>query len=254
VLQNFGKAEKTTDEPFNEIVLRIEKQHDAAHHLQKELRMYANCLREMSVASKNLTTAIAETYEQEWTRESEVRAHLQTYDLLWNDCLQTLQDSVSVPLNNYITSFPALKAKIAKRGRKMVDYDNSRHNLEVLQAAKKKDEVKIQKAQEEMKEAKKIYDELNNELHTELPDFNNSRVTFYAGLLSSFFSAEHVFHSEVSKLDGSLNEICQELGRDFAQFVYQPKRPLRKSTAKSLVQPVRQSQISSSTSKAVSDL
>lgn len=27
----------------------------------------------------------------------------------------------------------------------MVDYDNSRHNLEVLVAAKKKDEAKIQK-------------------------------------------------------------------------------------------------------------
>lgn len=38
-----------------------------------------------------------------------------------------------------------LQAKIAKRGRKMVDYDNSRHNLEVLQAAKKKDDAKIAK-------------------------------------------------------------------------------------------------------------
>lgn len=38
-----------------------------------------------------------------------------------------------------------LQAKIAKRGRKMVDFDNSRHNLEVLQAAKKKDEAKIAK-------------------------------------------------------------------------------------------------------------
>ncbi|BFZ06475.1 hypothetical protein BsWGS_09514 [Bradybaena similaris] len=233
VLQNLGKAEKTTDEPFNDIVLRIEKQQEVAHHLQKELKAYANCLREMSVANKNLTTAIAETYEAEWTKDDTVRSQLQTYDLLWNDCLQTLQDSVVVPLNNYLNSFPALKVKIAKRGRKMVDYDNSRHNLEVLQAAKKKDEAKIQKALEEVKEVKKIYEELNNELHTELPDFNNSRVTFYAGLLSSLFSAEHVFHSEVSKLDGSLNEICQELGRDFAQFVYQPKRPLRKSAANS---------------------
>ena len=39
----------------------------------------------------------------------------------------------------------AVQAKISKRGRKMVDFDNSRHNLEVLQAAKKKDEAKITK-------------------------------------------------------------------------------------------------------------
>lgn len=32
---------------------------------------------EMSVANKNLTTAIAETYEAEWTKDDTVRSHLQ---------------------------------------------------------------------------------------------------------------------------------------------------------------------------------
>lgn len=35
--------------------------------------------------------------------------------------------------------------KIAKRGRKLVDFDNARHNVDVLQTAKKKDENKISK-------------------------------------------------------------------------------------------------------------
>ena len=38
-----------------------------------------------------------------------------------------------------------LKAKIAKRGRKLVDYDSARHNVESLEQAKKRDELKIQK-------------------------------------------------------------------------------------------------------------
>lgn len=35
--------------------------------------------------------------------------------------------------------------RVAKRGRKLVDYDSARHHLEALQSAKKKDEAKIAK-------------------------------------------------------------------------------------------------------------
>uniref|UniRef100_A0A2C9K9D7 Uncharacterized protein n=1 Tax=Biomphalaria glabrata TaxID=6526 RepID=A0A2C9K9D7_BIOGL len=108
----------------------------------------------------------------------------------------------------------------------MVDYDNSRHNLEVLQSAKKRDETKIQKAQDELKDVKRIFDELNNELHNELPDFYNSRVTFYAELYSKFFGAENTLHSEVGKTCESITDIAQSLGKDFEHFKYQPKRPI----------------------------
>jgi hypothetical protein len=38
-----------------------------------------------------------------------------------------------------------LQNKVAKRGRKIVDYDAARHNLETQQAAKKQDEAKLSK-------------------------------------------------------------------------------------------------------------
>lgn len=38
-----------------------------------------------------------------------------------------------------------LQSRIAKRGRKLVDYDSARHHYESLQTAKKKDEAKIAK-------------------------------------------------------------------------------------------------------------
>lgn len=39
----------------------------------------------------------------------------------------------------------AFQERVAKRGRKLVDYDSARHHLEALQSAKKKDEAKIAK-------------------------------------------------------------------------------------------------------------
>lgn len=38
-----------------------------------------------------------------------------------------------------------VQEKISKRGRKLVDYDSSRHHLEALQTAKKRDDIKIRK-------------------------------------------------------------------------------------------------------------
>ncbi|KAK0060014.1 myc box-dependent-interacting protein 1-like isoform X6, partial [Biomphalaria pfeifferi] len=226
VLQNLGKAEKTTDDVFKDYVVKTERQQEVAQHLQKELKTYAHCVKDLSFACKNLQQAFAETYESEWTGEPKFKSQIQAFELLWNDYLQNLQDNVINPMNAYLLSFPVLKNKISKRGRKMVDYDNSRHNLEVLQSAKKRDETKIQKAQDELKDVKRIFDELNNELHNELPDFYNSRVTFYAELYSKFFGAENTLHSEVGKTCESITDIAQSLGKDFEHFKYQPKRPI----------------------------
>lgn len=38
-----------------------------------------------------------------------------------------------------------LQERVAKRGRKLVDYDSARHHLEALQNSKKKDEAKVAK-------------------------------------------------------------------------------------------------------------
>ncbi|GFR99283.1 Myc box-dependent-interacting protein 1-like [Elysia marginata] len=202
---------------------------EVAHHLQKELKAYVHCIKDLCQASKSLQSVLQETYESDWTEEANFKSHLQASELLWTDFLQNVQDSAMVPLHTYLMSFPVLKNKIAKRGRKMVDYDNARHHLETLQAAKKKDELKIQKAQDDLKEAKKIYEDLNNELHVELPDFYNSRVSFYAELFTGLFGAEYTFHTELGKSNGSLGDISQQLGKDYASYIYQPKRPLSKS-------------------------
>ena len=37
------------------------------------------------------------------------------------------------------------QSRVAKRGRKLIDYDNAKHGLDTLQNTKKKDEAKIVK-------------------------------------------------------------------------------------------------------------
>lgn len=57
------------------------------------------------------------------------------------------------------------KAKIDKRGRKLVDYDSSRHTLESVQNNhKKKDDIKLAKLRDDMEGARRLYDVLNKGL------------------------------------------------------------------------------------------
>lgn len=67
-----------------------------------------------------------------------------------------------------------------KRGRKLLDYDGSRHNLETVQtASKKRDDIKVAKAREQMEEARRLYEVLNKELHEELPSLYDSRCEIF---------------------------------------------------------------------------
>ncbi|XP_071155380.1 myc box-dependent-interacting protein 1-like isoform X1 [Mytilus edulis] len=225
VLQNLGKAEKTADDKFDEHVHNLERQQEVAHRFQKELRNYISCAKAMDIASKSFYNVMKETYEPEWKEEDKLKETIQSLELMWTDYLEHLTESVQNPLSTYTNHFQPLKQRIAKRNRKLDYFDNARHNAEVLQSAKKKDDVKITKANEELEESKRIYEVLNNELHNELPEFHNSRVNFYATTFKSYFNAESTFHGETAKLSDTLMSITETLAEEHKQYTYQP-RPL----------------------------
>lgn len=100
-----------------------------------------------------------------------------------------------------------LQKKIDKRGRKLVDYDSQRHSFQSLQAnPRKRDDVKVQRAKESLEESKRTYEQLNSELHDELPALYDSRVLFLVTNLQTLFAAEQVFHTETAKVGKNLGE------------------------------------------------
>lgn len=60
----------------------------------------------------------------------------------------------------YIDKFTFQK-KIDKRGRKLVDYDSQRHQLENLQRASRRDEYKIARSRDALETARTTYEVLN---------------------------------------------------------------------------------------------
>uniref|UniRef100_A0A7N8XST9 Myc box-dependent-interacting protein 1 n=1 Tax=Mastacembelus armatus TaxID=205130 RepID=A0A7N8XST9_9TELE len=211
VLQKLGKADETRDAAFEEMVTNFNKQMVNGTKLQKDLKAYLAAVKAMHDASRRLHDCLADMYEPDWFGKEEMDTLAEDTDTLWLDYHQNITDKSLLSMDTYLSRFPEVKARIAKRNRKMVDFDSARHHFASLQKGKKKDEVKIAKAEEDLGRAQKIFEELNVELQDELPGLWDSRVGIYVNSFQSLASHQEKFHREMSKLSQNLNDIMTKL-------------------------------------------
>ncbi|XP_053452523.1 myc box-dependent-interacting protein 1 isoform X21 [Nycticebus coucang] len=223
VLQKLGKADETKDEQFEQCVQNFNKQLTEGTRLQKDLRTYLASVKAMHEASKKLNECLQEVYESDWPGRDEANKIAENSDLLWLDYHQKLVDQALLTMDTYLGQFPDIKSRIAKRGRKLVDYDSARHHFESLQTAKKKDEAKIAKAEEELIKAQKVFEEMNVDLQEELPSLWNSRVGFYVNTFQSIAGLEENFHKEMSKLNQNLNDVLVSLEKQHGSNTFTVK-------------------------------
>ncbi|XP_075950903.1 myc box-dependent-interacting protein 1b isoform X2 [Anarhichas minor] len=254
VMQKLGKADETRDVAFEEMVANFNKQMTEGSKLQKDLKAYLVAVKTMHDASRRLQDCLADMYEPDWFGKEEMDAlteemiekemdnNLEDTDTLWLDYHQSITDKSLTSLDSYLTQFPDIKARIAKRDRKMVDFDSARHHFSSLQKGKKKDEAKIAKqaallemaapswaqglisahqvaqtnlsfnqAEEELGRAQKIFEELNVELQDELPSLWDNRVGVYVNTFQGLAGHQEKFHGEMNKLSQNLNDIMSKL-------------------------------------------
>ncbi|XP_017797993.1 PREDICTED: amphiphysin isoform X2 [Habropoda laboriosa] len=264
-LQNLGKVDRTADDIFDEHLQNFMRQQNAANRLQKEFNNYIRCVRgsqmtseccpsiepwrsceecniccywkrvtSVQAASKTLMDSLNEIYESQWTGHDLLYVQAQNLDMLWQDFTHKLADQVLVPLNTYQSQFPEMRKKIDKRGRKLVDYDSQRHNFQSLQCnPRKRDELKVSRGKELLEEAKRTYEQLNSELHDELPALYDSRVLFLVTNLQTLFAAEQVFHTESAKVYSELEAIVDKLANESQRGSYTLKKTTEPQSPKS---------------------
>ncbi|XP_045908222.1 myc box-dependent-interacting protein 1b isoform X7 [Micropterus dolomieu] len=242
VLQKLGKADETRDAAFEEMVANFNKQMTEGTKLQKDLKAYVAAVKTMHDASRRLQDCLADMYEPDWFGKEEMDALAEDTDTLWLDYHQNITDKSLITMDTYLAQFPDIKARIAKRDRKMVDFDSARHHFSSLQKGKKKDEAKIAKpaallemaapswaqglisahqvaqtnlsynqAEEDLGRAQKIFEELNVELQDELPGLWDNRVGVYVNTFQGLAGQQEKFHREMSKLSQNLNDIMTKL-------------------------------------------
>uniref|UniRef100_A0AAQ5X947 Myc box-dependent-interacting protein 1 n=1 Tax=Amphiprion ocellaris TaxID=80972 RepID=A0AAQ5X947_AMPOC len=252
VLQKLGKADETRDAAFEEMVANFNKQMTEGTKLQKDLKAYLTAVKTMHDASRRLQDCLAEMYEPDWFGKEEMDAMAEDTDTLWLDYHQNVTDKSLVTMDTYLAQLPDIKARIAKRDRKMVDFDSARHHFASLQKGKKKDEAKIAKpaallemaapswaqglisahqvaqtnlsynqAEEELGRAQRIFEELNVELQDELPALWDRRVGVYVNTFQSLAGHQEKFHKEMSKVSPS----DQLINSPINLLIYRPGPP-----------------------------
>uniref|UniRef100_F6Q117 Amphiphysin n=2 Tax=Ornithorhynchus anatinus TaxID=9258 RepID=F6Q117_ORNAN len=220
VLQKLGKADETKDEQFEEYVQNFKRQEAEGTRLQRELRGYLAAIKGMQEASMKLTESLHEVYEPDWFGRDDVKMVGEKCDVLWEDFHQKLVDGSLLTLDTYLGQFPDIKTRIAKRSRKLVDYDSARHHLEALQSSKRRDEGRITKAEEEFQKAQKVFEEFNIDLQEELPSLWSRRVGFYVTTFKNVSSLEAKFHKEIALLCHQLYEVMTKLGDQHADKAF----------------------------------
>ncbi|XP_029442939.1 amphiphysin [Rhinatrema bivittatum] len=220
VLQKLGKADETKDEQFEEYVQNFKRQEAEGTRLQRELRGYLAAIKGMQEASMKLTESLHEVYEPDWYGRDDVKTVGEKCDALWEDFHQKLVDGSLLTLDTYLGQFPDIKNRIAKRSRKLVDYDSARHHLEALQNSKRRDESRINKAEEEFQKAQKVFEEFNIDLQEELPSLWSRRVGFYVNTFQNISALEAKFHKEITGLCHKLYEVMTKLGEQHADKAF----------------------------------
>ncbi|XP_041438496.1 bridging integrator 2 isoform X2 [Xenopus laevis] len=218
---------------FEQCAYHFNQQQNEGNRLYKDLKAVFSAVKAMHESSKRLSETLHVIYKPDWDGYSDLRPIVENDDLLWNDYEEKMSDQVVRIMDNYMAQFPEYRERIAKRGRKMVDYDSARHHLEALQNAKKKDDGKITKAEEEFNKAQRIFEDLNKELREELPVLYNSRVGCYVTILKNISNLRDVFYKEMSKLNHDLYDVMGKLEKQHSNKVFVIKGV--KSNRKSLV-------------------
>ncbi|XP_072775628.1 bridging integrator 2 isoform X2 [Taeniopygia guttata] len=251
VLQKLGKTVETKDEQFEQSAYNFQLQQNEGHKLYKDLKGFVGAVRVMHESSRRVAETLQEIYSAEWDGHEELRAIADSNDLLWDDYEAKLADQALRLMENYLAQFGDFKERIAKRGRKLVDYDSARHHLEALQSAKKKDEAKIAKvgtprdtpaqppcgdsppvwgqshgpcpspqAEEEFNKAQAVFEDLNRDLREELPVLYGSRIACYITVFQNISNLRDVFYKEMSKLNHDLYEVMSKLEKQHSSKVF----------------------------------
>uniref|UniRef100_A0A8C5BLR8 BAR domain-containing protein n=1 Tax=Gadus morhua TaxID=8049 RepID=A0A8C5BLR8_GADMO len=184
VLQKLGKTMETKDEQFEQCSQNLSKQQADGVRLTKDVRAYFTAVKAIHESSKRLSQTLKDVYESDWNGGED------------------LSDII--------------EERVGKRGRKLVDYDSARHHLEALQGAKKKDDGKMAKAEDEFNKAQNVFEELNKELREELPVLYQSRIGCYVTVFQNISNLRDVFYKEMSLLNHELYNVMKKLETQYS--------------------------------------
>ncbi|TRX93281.1 hypothetical protein FHL15_005860 [Xylaria flabelliformis] len=173
VMMKTGHVEKTNDRDYEVEERRFRTMEAAALRLQKEARGYLDSLRAETIDA---------FYGESGAKDGVSRSYKQAVEDLDAETIKALdgpyRTTVLEPISRFCAYFPDVNECIKKRGHKLLDYDALRAKVKKLAEKPDKDVTKLPRTEKEMEMAKVAYEQLNDQLSSELPQLIDMRVPY----------------------------------------------------------------------------
>jgi len=224
LLQKTGQIERTVDREFTEEEEKYRTFEKECHALQKESKAYWDALRAMTAAQARIAETLETFYgSADRTSEGSMAAHaykssVDDLDAGFGRELDIpYRTTISEPLGKMCAYFPIVNEHIAKRNKKLLDYDSSRGKLRKLVEKPSEDPTKLPKAQQEHDDAKEVFDLLNDQLIAELPQLLDLRVPYFDPSFEAMIRMQCKFAEEgYEKMSGVQRYFADNVRDDYA--------------------------------------
>lgn len=224
LMQKTGQIERTIDREFADEESRYKQFEKETVALQKETKAYLEAMKSMTGAQARLAATI-DTFYGAADRNSDGAMAGHAYkrsveDLdaaITREFDQPYRTTILEPVGKMCSLFPMVNETIAKREKKMLDYDSARSRLRKLIDKPSEDPTKLPKAQQEHDEAKEIFDMLNDQLIAELPQLLDLRIPYFDPSFEAMIRMQVKFAEEgYEKLGGVQRYFSESVRDDYA--------------------------------------
>ncbi|KAI4720694.1 BAR-domain-containing protein [Aureobasidium sp. EXF-10727] len=182
VMVKTGHVEQTHDRSYEVEERRYRVMENAATRLQKESKGYLDSLRAMTASQMRIAETIDAFYGDAGANDGVSRSYKQAVEDLDAETIKALDGpfraTVLDPINRFCAYFPDINECIKKRNHKLLDYDRVRAQVKRLTEKPDKDVTKLPRTEKEAEMTRAAYEQLNEQLFSELPQLIELRVPY----------------------------------------------------------------------------
>ncbi|SMN20434.1 similar to Saccharomyces cerevisiae YCR009C RVS161 Amphiphysin-like lipid raft protein [Maudiozyma saulgeensis] len=179
--------DKTIDKEYDIEERRYKVLQRAGDELQKEAKGYLDSLRAVTASQVTIAEVISSLYDDSKYISgggyNVGNYYLQCVQDFDSETVKQLdgpfRETVLDPISKFSSYFKEIDEAIKKRAHKKQDFDAAKAKVRRLIDKPAKDASKVPRAEKELQLAKDVFEHLNNQLKTELPQLVALRVPYY---------------------------------------------------------------------------
>lgn len=178
-------ADKVTDKEYDIEERRYTVLEKAGKELQKETKAYLDSLRAVTASQVGMGEIVNNLYEDARLLGgvNVGGMYLQAVQEYDSETVKQLdgpfRETVLDPITKFATYFTEINEAIKKRAHKKTDYEQAKSKVRRLVDKPAKDASKLPRAERELQLAKEVFDDLNIQLKTEIPQLIDLRVPYF---------------------------------------------------------------------------